>query len=332
MSVGIASVVFLAALALSVIASIVLARRLQQLGAWWGLSESLLGIVVALGADAPEISSAVAALHGGEHDLGLGIVLGSNIFNLAALLGLSAVLAGRIAVSRGSLLLNGGVALAVSLIVAAQLCRLIAGWWALALIAMIMVPYVTVVSVSPSRLMKWSRRLGLGYGLSQAIAKSDDEADRGDTVPRPSQADMLGTVPALVAIVVASIAIVRSASVLGSAWHVSGAILGTVVLASLTGIPNVVAATQLALRGRGSAVMSESLNSNTLNLIAGAAIPMTIVGTRPLAPVASLSLWWLIGMTVFALILAYVRAGLGRVAGVTLIMLYGAFFLIAFYP
>jgi pimeloyl-ACP methyl ester carboxylesterase len=27
-------------------------------------------------------------------------------------------------------------------------------------------------------------------------------------------------------------------------------------------------------------------NSNTLNLIAGAAIPMTIAGTRPLAPVA----------------------------------------------
>jgi hypothetical protein len=73
-------------------------------------------------------------------------------------------------------------------------------------------------------------------------------------------------------------------------------------------------------------------NSNTLNFIAGAAIPMTILGTRPLAPVVFLSLWWLIGTTVFALILAYVSAGLGRVAGVTLIMLYGKCFLVAFYP
>jgi cation:H+ antiporter len=68
-----------------VVSSIVLSRRIEQLGKWPRLSESLLGVVAALGANAPEISSAITALRQGQHDLGLGIVLGSNIFNLAAL-------------------------------------------------------------------------------------------------------------------------------------------------------------------------------------------------------------------------------------------------------
>jgi Ca2+/Na+ antiporter len=74
-----AILIFLCSLLLSVVASIVLTRRLEQLGGWLLFSESLLGIVVALGADAPEISSAVTAMHGGRHDLGVGIVIGSNI-------------------------------------------------------------------------------------------------------------------------------------------------------------------------------------------------------------------------------------------------------------
>jgi cation:H+ antiporter len=115
MSIGWTMLLFLGSFALSVISSVVLARRLEQLGAWLRLSQSLLGIVAALGADAPEISSAVTAMHAGQHDLGLGIVLGSNIFNLAALLGLSALVSGKVSVTRQTLLINGSVAVWVTL-------------------------------------------------------------------------------------------------------------------------------------------------------------------------------------------------------------------------
>lgn len=56
-----------------------------------------------------------------QHDLGLGIVFGSNILNLAALLGLSAVLPGKVQVSRRTLYLNGGVAVGVMALTTAQL-------------------------------------------------------------------------------------------------------------------------------------------------------------------------------------------------------------------
>jgi cation:H+ antiporter len=78
-----------------------------------GLSEALLGIVAALAADAPEVTAAAAAMSGRQQRLAVGVVIGSNVFNLAALLGLGAVVAGRIGLHRKVVLLAGTAARAV---------------------------------------------------------------------------------------------------------------------------------------------------------------------------------------------------------------------------
>src|SRR5207253_22164 len=80
-----------------------------------GFSEALLGMMTALGADAPEISSAVAAIVAGHKSTGVGVVIGSNVFNIAALLGLSALIAGRVRISVHGLVLSGAVALLAAL-------------------------------------------------------------------------------------------------------------------------------------------------------------------------------------------------------------------------
>ena len=72
----------------------VFARRLDHVGLRLGLPEALLGLLTALAADAPEISSAISALVQHEHAVAVGVVVGSNAFNLAAMLGLSAVVTG----------------------------------------------------------------------------------------------------------------------------------------------------------------------------------------------------------------------------------------------
>jgi cation:H+ antiporter len=90
-----AAFLFVGSLILTVVSSAVLSKRIEQLVQRLLLSESILGIIAALGSDSPEISSSFLALRSGEQDLGLGIVFGSNILNLAALLGLSAILAGK---------------------------------------------------------------------------------------------------------------------------------------------------------------------------------------------------------------------------------------------
>lgn len=230
-----AGVLFLGSFILTVTASTVLSRRIEQLGKWLRLSQSLLGIAAALGADAPEISSSISAMRSGNHDLGLGIVLGSNIFNLAALLGLSALVSGKVRVGSRTLLLNGGVALGVIALTAAQLSGVLPDLWAIILIAAIMVPYVTATAVSPNSIRAAAQFVGLGKLAELTISDANRDAKKADSPRRPSYADILDVLPALVCIVLASIGLVHSAVVLGTAWSIPMPILGTIILASLTG-------------------------------------------------------------------------------------------------
>ena len=78
MSTLVALLLLAASFALTVAASVVLARELDRLGERLGFSEALLGMVTALGADAPEIASAVAAVVAGHEDTGVGVVVGSS--------------------------------------------------------------------------------------------------------------------------------------------------------------------------------------------------------------------------------------------------------------
>ena len=73
---------FLVSLAVTLAAAAFFARRLDRVGLRLGLPETLLGLLTALAADAPEVSSAIAALVKGEHAVGAGVVLALGFFVL----------------------------------------------------------------------------------------------------------------------------------------------------------------------------------------------------------------------------------------------------------
>src|SRR5215472_13127019 len=100
MAAGVSVLLFAGAAVVSLSASWLLVSRLERLAERAGFSEAWLGLVAALAADAPEITSATTALASGQESVGAGVVTGSNVFNLAALLGLAAVVAGRVAFHR----------------------------------------------------------------------------------------------------------------------------------------------------------------------------------------------------------------------------------------
>ena len=60
---------FLASLAVTLAAAGFFARRLDRVGLRLGLPETLLGLLTAVAADAPELSSAIAALLKGEQSV-----------------------------------------------------------------------------------------------------------------------------------------------------------------------------------------------------------------------------------------------------------------------
>ncbi|MFT6897711.1 MAG: cation:H+ antiporter [Paraglaciecola sp.] len=59
-----------------------------------GISDVIIGLtIVALGTSLPELAASVMAVRKGEHDIALGNVIGSNMFNLLAVAGLAGVIA-----------------------------------------------------------------------------------------------------------------------------------------------------------------------------------------------------------------------------------------------
>jgi cation:H+ antiporter len=63
----------------------------STLAVMWGMSENLIGLtIVAVGTSLPELITSIVAAKKGESDIALGNVIGSNIFNVFFILGLSA--------------------------------------------------------------------------------------------------------------------------------------------------------------------------------------------------------------------------------------------------
>lgn len=107
----------LAGLVLLVIGSSALVEAATDIAASLGVSELVIGLtVVAVGTSLPEIATSVLAAARGQRDLAVGNAVGSNLFNILAVLGLTAVLSpSSIPISDGALSLDIPVMIAVAI-------------------------------------------------------------------------------------------------------------------------------------------------------------------------------------------------------------------------
>ena len=191
-------IIFLAGAAVSLGASYVLVTRLERIGERLGLSEGLLGVLAALAGDAPEITSAVTALATHQNKVGAGVVIGSNVFNLAALLGLGAVVAGRIALHRNVILLGGVVGIWLAVVCLVTVLGLITAGVALVAALAALIPYLLVLGASRARLA------GIPLArVTQATARAATPAGPRPIPPRlpsipPSHPGRSGRLPAAV--------------------------------------------------------------------------------------------------------------------------------------
>lgn len=85
---------FVAGLALLTLGAEWLVRGASRVAAWAGISPLVIGLtVVAFGTSAPELAINVQAAMGGQPDIAIGNVVGSNIANILLILGISAIVA-----------------------------------------------------------------------------------------------------------------------------------------------------------------------------------------------------------------------------------------------
>jgi cation:H+ antiporter len=82
-----------AGLALLIVSSRILVWGAVGIAHDFGVSDLIIGLtIVALGTSLPELAASVIAARKGEHDIAIGNVVGSNMFNLLAVIGIATVI------------------------------------------------------------------------------------------------------------------------------------------------------------------------------------------------------------------------------------------------
>ena len=325
MNVGISLAAFLIGAIVSLGTSWVLVSRLERVGERLGLSEALLGMLAALAADAPEITAAITALVHHQATVGAGVVLGSNVFNLAALLGLGAVVEGRIRLHRKVVVFSGAVAMLVGAACLLSVGGQLSAGAGLAVVLAVLVPYVVLLGAHQRILGRLALPTRWTAWITAAIVEEESELEEAIHPRRGTGIDAVVALGALVVVILASVAMERGASSLGVHFAIPEIVIGGLVLAAVTSLPNAVSAVYLARRGRGAATLSVALNSNSLNVTAGLLIPATVIGLAKPSGSGLLVAGWYVGLTAVTLTLAYVGHGLRRTSGGLIIAAYALF-------
>ncbi len=252
-------IMLVAGLALLVVGAELLVRGASRLAIAVGISPLVVGLtVVAFGTSAPELSVSVQSAFAGQADLAVGNVVGSNIFNVLFILGLSALVTPLVVADQL-------VRLDVPLMIAASVVLVL-----LALDGMIgrvegVLLFVAIIAYTVF-LIRQSRRAS-GSGPSPPIGAPAD----GPSAP-PGKTSWLRNVlligAGLAALVLGSRWLVNGAVTIAETLGVSELVIGLTIVAAGTSLPEVATSLTASIRGERDIAVGNVLGSNIFNILA----------------------------------------------------------------
>jgi cation:H+ antiporter len=275
-----ALLLFAASVAVAMSASAWFTRRLEALCDRLDLSPGILSLLSALGANIPNYVASIDAFSSHRPEIGLGIILGSNIFNVAIILGIATFAApGRV----GIRLLHGEISDA----------RVVGSYACVVLLLTLFVTWLlhglTFLqgNTLPSLLlliMAALAALAAFAGFALHIARRTHTHHGVEEEPYIEPVSSRASLPGLLAEIVLALAIalagvvfmVQSGQAMTTDLHIPEVLAGLLVLAVATSLPNAVVAFILARSGREAACIEEIFSSNSINAALGIALPALI--------------------------------------------------------
>ena len=229
-----------------------LERGASRLAGAFGISPLVVGLtVVALGTSSPELAVSVQAALGGNPEISIGNVVGSNIFNVLFILGISALIV-PLVVSEQLVRLDVPLMIAVSI---ALLVMALDGTVGRVDGILLLVGIVAYTGF----LVRQSRR-----ETAAARAEGEDEVDAGGTGwLRNGLLVLVG----LALLLVGSRWLVEGATILATAFGVSQLVIGLTVVAAGTSLPEVATSVLAGLRGERDIAVGNVVGSNLFNIL-----------------------------------------------------------------
>jgi len=245
---------FVLGLALLVLGADQLVAGASRIAARLGISSLVIGLtVVAFGTSAPELAVSLTGAIGGQADLALGNVVGSNIFNILFILGITALVA-PLPVQPQLIRLDVPLMIVVS-----GLCWLLAldgviGRLDGILLALGILTYTTVL-VWPSR-----------------RPKQPDVDPTAEPPPAPTYKDrlpfQLGQILlGLVMLVIGSRWLVNGAIAAAQTLGVSELVISLTIVAAGTSLPELATSVLAAMRGERDIAVGNVVGSNIFNIL-----------------------------------------------------------------
>jgi cation:H+ antiporter len=274
-------VLFVVGLVLLVAGASLLVRGASRLALSLGVSPLVVGLtIVAFGTSAPELAVSVGAALDDRVDIAVGNVVGSNIFNVLFILGLSALIAPLVVhtqlirqevpvmIGASLLLLALGLDGALGLIDAALLLGLLLAY--------------TVFLIVQSRRQTQAD--------AEEYAEALEPRSQWDRHWAVQIALVLG---GLVLLVIGSDWLVTAAVAFARALGVSDLVIGLTIVAAGTSMPEVATSIVAAIKGERDIAVGNVVGSNTFNILGVLGLTGLVAGDGlPLAPaVLNFDLW-----------------------------------------
>lgn len=285
---------FVAGLAALVAGADALVRGASKLALSLGISPLVVGLtIVAFGTSAPEVAVSTGAVLGGQTDIAVGNVVGSNILNVLLILGASAVitpLVVHVQLIRQEVPIMVG---ATILLVVLGLDGRIA-WYEAALLLALLVAYTAFLVIQ-------SRR-------ESAAAVAEFDAELQPPVPDawdakwPVQVALIAVGLAL--LVVGSNWMVDAAVAFARALGVSDVVIGLTIVAAGTSMPEVATSLAAAFKGERDIAVGNVVGSNTFNILGCVGVAGVASGSAGLvlAPsVLAFDLWVMLAVALACL-------------------------------
>ena len=251
----------IAGLALVLIGAEALIDGASGLARRWGVSEFVIGLtVVALGTSAPEMVVSFISAVERNSDLAVGNIIGSNIFNTALILGLSAVIA-PVAITRGNLRRDIPVNIGITvLLIVLGLKQSLFGIGENGLSRVEGAVFVA---------------LFIWYMVSSFVhdrenrpeADSPAEPDGASAGPMNLFKALLYLVAGIAALVFGGRLFVDHAQVIARMAGLSDKFIAITVLAAGTSLPELATSCIAAAKGKGQLALGNILGSNTSNIL-----------------------------------------------------------------
>lgn len=272
-----------------------------------GLSPLIVGLtVVALGTSVPEALVSVQAAIGHQGGIALGNVIGSNILNIALVLGLSALFhplkVDSHLVKADVPLLAGATFMLVVLLEDLHISRMEGAFLLLCIMGYIAGNIMTVKKTSPAE---------------DVIEGMEVPSNPNKTLRKDIGFLCIG----LVSLAVGANFLVSGAVDLARLWGLSEALIGLTIVSIGTGTPELATALMAAYRKTSDLAIGNAVGSNLFNImfvlgIAGLIVPMDAVGIR------SSDLYVMLGVTLLLLPTVWTGYVLDRKEGFIFLSIY----------